>query len=132
MPFPGRELDPPWCEGHPGNSAHSWLCDHVMGNVSCSPALNDDISPFLRDRHQAIRSGHATMAQKAKTASDLRRARKRPAKPANRAAATARTSRRAHGAERDARPTWSGSLRLALVTVPVQLYPAIRICNDLP
>jgi DNA end-binding protein Ku len=66
------------------------------------------------------------MAQKAKTASDLRRARKRPAKPANRAAATARTSRRAHGAERDARPTWSGSLRLALVTVPVQLYPAIR------
>jgi DNA end-binding protein Ku len=66
------------------------------------------------------------MAQKAKTASGMRRARKRAAKPANRAAATARTARRAHGAERDARPTWSGSLRLALVTVPVELFPAIR------
>jgi DNA end-binding protein Ku len=66
------------------------------------------------------------MAQKAKTASGMRRARKRAAKPANRAAATARTARRPHGAERDARPTWSGSLRLALVTVPVELFPAIR------
>jgi len=55
----------------------------------------------------------------------VRRARKRPAKPAKRAAA-ARTARRAHGAERGARPAWSGSLRLALVTVPVQLFPAIR------
>ena len=66
------------------------------------------------------------MAQKAKTASDMHRACKLAVKPANRAAATARTARRTRGAERGARPTWSGSLRLALVTVPVQLYPAIR------
>lgn len=66
------------------------------------------------------------MAQKAKVASRMRRARKRPVKPANRAAVAARPARRAGGAERGARPTWSGSLRLALVTVPVQLFPAIR------
>jgi DNA end-binding protein Ku len=66
------------------------------------------------------------MAQTKKAVSSARSARKRPAKPADRAPAAARTARRGHGAEHSARPTWSGSLRLALVTVPVQLFPAIR------
>ncbi len=66
------------------------------------------------------------MARKTKAASSKPRARKRPAKPAKSAAAATRTARRAHGAQRGARPTWSGSLRLALVTVPVQLFPAVR------
>jgi len=66
------------------------------------------------------------MAQKkAKAASSSGRARERPAKPVNRAAAAARPARRGHAVPRGARPTWRGSLRLALVTVPVQVFPAI-------
>ena len=47
-------------------------------------------------------------------------------KPANRTKAAGRTARHGHSDAHSARPTWSGSLRLALVTVPVQLFPAIR------
>jgi DNA end-binding protein Ku len=70
-----------------------------------------------------IGSEYATMARKIQATPSRRPARKRAAKPAKRAAAAVRPAPRAH---RGARPTWSGSLRLALVTVPVQLFPAIR------
>jgi len=69
----------------------------------------------------------AKPASKAKAAVSTHRVRKSAEKRPARAAAAARaTSQRRHGSERGARPMWSGSLRLALVTVPVQLFPAIR------
>jgi DNA end-binding protein Ku len=68
-----------------------------------------------------------TTAKKAKAASDTGATRKRSAKRATRAAEAKKPALR-HGNKgaRDARPLWTGNLRLALVTVPVQLYPAIR------
>ena len=65
-----------------------------------------------------------TMVKKLKAASGTR---KRSAKPTKRTvAAKTMASRRGSRGERDARPLWTGNLRLALVTVPVKLYPAIR------
>jgi DNA end-binding protein Ku len=68
------------------------------------------------------------MARKAKAATAKRAAPKRVTQPRKSAAipATAeKPARRRGGRQTRSQPLWTGSLRLALVTVPVRIFPAI-------
>lgn len=69
------------------------------------------------------------MARKAKAATAKRAAPKRVTQPRKRAAAQSdaagKPTRRRGGRQTCSQPLWTGSLRLALVTVPVRIFPAI-------